>query len=328
MNFNGGNMSIKRIWITWENQRRNKGISSAAECELYEILYSNTGIIRYIKSLCKTACILTKNRPDVVVAQNPSIILAAYIVLLKYIFRYTSIIDAHNAGLFPYENKIRLLTIISKAIQKLSDLTIVTNKELAKVVSTNKGRAFVLPDRLPDPPEVISQYQLSGKHNLAFICSFSSDEPYNEVIAAARNIPNDIHIYITGKYPGKINVDELPSNVKMLGYIPDNDYWSLLSSVDGIIVLTTRENCLVCGAYEAVALKKPMILSNTMAIKNYFSLGTVYTNPGSKDIQSAILCFLDSKGRLAEEVEILEKKLRKTWDANLADFSKVVMAMQ
>lgn len=320
-------MSIKRIWITWENQRRNKGISSAAGCELFEINYSDTRIIRYIKSLYKTACIIIKNRPDIVVAQNPSIVLAAYIVLLKYIFRYKCIIDAHNAGLFPYDNKIILLTMVSKAIQKMADLTIVTNKVLADVVCINNGRAVVLPDKIPDPPDVVSQYHMSGRKNLAFICSFSSDEPYNEVIEAANDIPNDIHIHITGKYAGKIDADKVPSNIRLLGYIPDNDYWNLLSSADGIIVLTIRENCLVCGAYEAITLKKPMILSNTQAIKSYFSSGSIYTEPTSKDIKDAILCFIDNKDKLTKEVEILEEKLKDAWDDCFADFSKVVTTL-
>lgn len=317
-------MSDKGIWITWENQRRNKGISSALEWKLYEIILNDTRIIRYIKSLYETSCILIRERPDFVVAQNPSILLASYAVLVKYILRYKCIIDAHNSGLFPYDNKKSLFNLISKNIQKLSDLTIVTNGELAKVVQNNKGRAVILPDKIPDPPGNITRAELKGRINFAFICSFNPDEPYKEVIEAARLIPEDIYIYVTGKYIGKVDANNVPLNVKLLGYIPDDEYWSLISSVDGIVILTTRENCLVCGAYEAVSLKKPMILSNTNAIKTYFSLGSVYTEPNSRDIQDAMLSLIDNKDKLSNEVAILERKLRSDWKDSLADLSKTI----
>lgn len=317
-------MPTNRIWITWEKQRRNKGISSAFACELYEITYSNTRIIRYVKSLCMTAYIITKRRPEVVVAQNPSILLAAYVVMLKYIFRYKCIIDAHNAGIFPYDNKIKLFNMISKTIQKYADLTIVTNIELSKVVCSNNGRAVVLPDKLPDPPDVISKYHLCGKNNFAFICSFSSDEPYNEVIEAARCLPDNVHIYVTGKYDGKVDANKVPSNVSLLGFITDEEYWNLISSVDGIIVLTIRENCLVCGAYEAISLKKPMILSNTHAIRKYFTLGSIYSEPNSREIKDAILSFIENKDKLSTDVEILENKLKRDWENNFTDLLEAI----
>ena len=47
--------------------------------------------------------------------------------------------------------------------------------------------------------------QLSNKFNIAYICSFSYDEPYLELINAAVKL-KDVQIYITGNYPvAKIN---------------------------------------------------------------------------------------------------------------------------
>ena len=55
-----------------------------------------------------------------------------------------------------------------------------------------------------------------------------------------------------------------------------DEYVSMLYSVDATIDLTNRENCLVCGAYESVAAGKPMILSKTQALMEYFNKGAVY----------------------------------------------------
>lgn len=317
-------MSVKCIWVTWERQRRNIGISSALGWKLYEIICNKQKIVRYTYSLYKTVTILIHEKPDYVAAQNPSIVLALTVVLLKYLFGYKSIIDAHNAGLFPCENKNIILNTLSKIIQSLSDWTIVTNDALAGVVDKNNGKAIVLPDKLPDPPDCSSIIELQGAKNIAFICTFSSDEPYNEVIEAAKLIPDDICIYITGKYTGKANPDDMPSNVKLLGFIPDDTYWNLISAVDGIIVLTTREDCLVCGGYEAVSLGKPMILSGTYAIMKYFHSGCVYTKPHAEDIRGAILLLIEKQVELSAEVICLEAQLRCEWEDSFTTLLKEI----
>lgn len=316
-------MSVKGVWITWEKQRRNQGISSALGWELYDIVYNDCRVIRYLKSFVKTLSILKAEKPAFVAAQNPSIVLALMVVLLKFVFGYTCIIDAHNAGLFPFEGRSKVLNFAARLIQRLSDWTIVTNSVLAEIVNKN-GKAIVLPDKIPYPPSVTRAANLKGMVNLAFICSFSLDEPYHEVIEAARSIPDDIFIYITGKFKDKLSEEEMPPNVKLLGFIPDNQYWDLISTVDGIMVLTTRDDCLVCGAYEAVALKKPMILSSTQAIKSYFHSGCIYTRPDSDEIQKAILQFIEAKARLSEEVVALEKKLRTEWEDSFSTLVKKI----
>jgi len=307
-------MSKKGIWVTWENQRRNKGISAALGFTLFEFVYNESRIIRYVKSIAKTINILIQEKPEIVVAQNPSILLATLVVLLKHVFHYKCVIDAHNAGLFPCDNKITILTLCSKMIQRLADITIVTNEQLASIVKNNGGTAIVLPDKIPDLPINIEIINLRGATNIVFICSFSSDEPFNEVIEAAKHLPEDITIYITGKYTGKVDPDTVPSNVVLAGFIPESEYWSLISSADAIMVLTTRENCLVCGAYEAVSIRKPMILSKTSAIMDYFSLGCMYTSPDSINIQKAILGLTKNKDNLILDVELLHQKLNNNWN--------------
>lgn len=306
----------KGIWVTWEKQRRNQGISSALGWKLCEVVYKNKRVIRYVRSLYKTLQIIIREKPNFVAAQNPSILLALTVVIMKKIFRYKSIVDAHNAGIFPLENNSLILNYVARYIQSKADLTIVTNKALATTVIYNKGRAVILPDKVPTPPSNLHKLKLSGQINLAYICSFSSDEPYLEVIEAARVIPSHIYIYVTGNHNGKIDQSDLPNNLKLLGFIPEKEYWDLISSVDGIIVLTKREDCLTCGAYEGVALGKPMILSKTKAIMGYFSSGCVYTEPKASDIKAAILQLADKAIEMKFDVSALKSHLLLGWTDN------------
>jgi hypothetical protein len=51
----------------------------------------------------------------------------------------------------------------------------------------------------------------------------------------------------------------------LTGFLDEQDYWELLASSDAVMDLTTLADCLVCGAYEAIAVNRPMILSNNAA---------------------------------------------------------------
>jgi len=313
-------MNKKGIWITWEIQRRNQGLSSSLQWPLYEIVYKDSRFLRYIKSLFKTTEIILKEKPEIVVAQNPSIVLSLFVLLLKPFSRYQCVIDAHNAGLLPCEGKSRMLGFLARLIQKYSDATIVTNQELANTVSKNKGTPFVLPDRLPAVPEIKPQRMPTAEFNFAYICTYSEDEPYEELIEAARRLEHDFCLYFTGNFKGKVDREKVPPNVKLTGFLSDEDYWRLISSVDVIIVLTRRDNCLVCGAYEGVSVTKPMILSRTQAIMRYFDKGCVYATPDADNLQKAMCQAFERSESLKRDVVELKTGLEKDWVLQLEKF--------
>jgi len=313
----------KGIWITWEKQRRNKGISHALNWRLYEIAYDNKSkAYRYFISIIKTVSIILKENAQIVVAQNPSKILTFVVILLKKIFSYKAVIDAHNKGIFPLEGKSKLLMYFSNYFQRNADLTIVTNNTLKSIVESHNGKAYILPDKIPSIPE-IAPIPLHGRVNIVFICTFAEDEPYLEVIEAANKLPEDIFIYVTGNFSGKIDDESVPNNVMMLGFVPDFEYWSILYSADIIMDLTTREGCLVCGAYEGVALIKPLILSDTKTIKSYFNKGCIYVEPTVISIVQGIKKAIKMRDKLSSEIEILKWSLNNDWEKRLNQLQKI-----
>lgn len=304
------------IWITWEKQIRNRGLSEALNFKLYEMVCDKTCLKRYITLIVKTIQVIIKEKPPIVVAQNPSIVLAILVVGLKKIFDYIVIIDAHNGGLKPKDGKIKILNLAARLLQKKADITLVTNEALKKDVERNGGFAHILHDKIP----VVTSnehYKFDGHVNIVYICTFADDEPYEEVITSASRIPNNYYLYITGnnkKMKGDIEVSE---NVKLVGYVPEKEYWSLLHGADIIMDLTTRDNCLVCGAYEGVAFGKPLILSNTFATKEYFSAGCIYVDPTVDSIVDGIIECVNKKNILLGEQIDLKSKLENEWLAEI-----------
>jgi glycosyltransferase involved in cell wall biosynthesis len=274
------------VWITWESQRRNREICKSFGIPLYELAEIDeieNRFSKYIQGIGKTIKILLDSRPGIVFCQNPSIVLAFLLVILKRIFGMTVFVDSHNAGIFPKEGNSPLLNRLARFIQRNADTTIVTNNALRLHVEGNGGRSFVLPDKVPCFP-IPKIRSLKGKYNFLFICTFASDEPYVEVFEAARDIDPGIFIYVSGNYSKKgVKQASLPGNVILLGFIPEEEYIEMLNSVDATIVLSERENCLLCGAYETVAVEKPMILSNKKALTEYFNKGAYIRKTTGKD---------------------------------------------
>ncbi|MEZ4600294.1 MAG: hypothetical protein R2940_10960 [Syntrophotaleaceae bacterium] len=308
---------MKKIWITWERQRRNRELSKALNVELFE-LYEIDNIknyfLKYYTGIYKTIKILLKEKPQIVFCQNPSLVLAFFMTMTKKIFKTRVCVDAHNAGLFPAEGKSRFLLLLARIVQKCADITIVTNKNLQVFVEKNGGRGVVLPDRIPTFFNTRT-LQLKGRLNLLFICTFSSDEPYQAVFDAAAELPEDFIIYVTGNYRKKhIEPKNLPPNVILTGFVPEKEFLDLLNSVDATIDLTTRENCLVCGAYETVAVEKILIISDTAALREYFQRGAVYVDNTASGIRRGIEIVNSKRKILQKEVVELKSFLNADWD--------------
>jgi Glycosyl transferase 4-like len=314
----------KGIWITWEMQRRNRGISKALKWPLFEIdIDGAPRLSRYVRSLVKTADIIRREKPDVVVAQNPSIVLALWTAILSRLLGFVFIMDAHNSGIQPFEGKSKIALSLARWLQRRAALTIVTNLSLKSIVDSNGGRGICLPDALPEIPSIISK-PLNSKFAIAFICTFGKDEPFAEVFSAARGIHPETVIYTTGRFQGKVDPADLPANVRLAGFIPDQDFWELLASADAIMDLTVRDDCLVCGAYEGVALGKPLILSNTPCLRSYFNKGTVYVDPTAESIAKGISLVAESKLELQREIVELKENIEAEWQKYFLKFQKAV----
>jgi hypothetical protein len=298
----------KCIWITWEFHRRNRGISEALGCSLYEIINENNMIFRYLYSFVKTVVIIQKEKPKILIVQNPSIFLSLLAVLIKPIYSYQLIVDAHNSGIYPCEGKYKILSYISVYIQKKSNIVLVTNENLAHNVRKNKGNPVVMPDCIPKIQN-ISKTELDGKFCVVFITTYNVDEPYLEVINAAKMIDKKIVIYFTGNPKNKLDSIDIPYNVKICGFLREDNYWKLLRSCSIVMDLTTRKDCLVCGAYEALSLNKPLILSNTHAIKKYFNRGVLYVDPNDHSISNAVNKAFRNIEFLRSEIIELKKEL-------------------
>lgn len=301
----------KRIWLTWEVQRRNRSMSSSLNADLYEIMSPGPRWKRYPIQIFNTIKIVFKSNATLIFVQNPSLLLSAIVVLYGKISIKTVVIDAHNAGIFPLEGHSKLLNKIAKQINSLSSKVIVSNNALKPFIKKPHDDIFAIPDPVPVITRNANYPLCQDKTNLVFICSWAADEPFEEVFKIAENLSGIVQIYITGNSKGKEKkaCHNLPGNITLTGFLANEKYDDLIHACDAIMVLTKRDDCLVCGAYEGVAVEKPMILSKTDALVNHFNKGCIYTDNTSSDIETSIRNLIHNRKNLSREIAILKEEL-------------------
>jgi len=298
----------KQIWIAWEQHRRNKSICEILNVELFELTVDSNKLLKYFFLISKTLSIIYKKNPYIIFVMNPSIVLAMIVVLYGILFRKKIVVDAHNIGIY-FEHSNRMVKylgqFVNTLIMRLSDITIVTNNELAKYVSKKKGNPYIFPDPFPRFGN-FNKIKLQGNKNIFYICSYAEDEPYLNLIESAKFLNNDIYIYISGRIKKNTPIINLP-NIIMTGYLSEQDFVNFLFSVDVVVDLTLRDNCLLCGAYETIAAEKPLILSKTNALQIFFKNAAIYTDNSPNDIASKIKMALEQTPDLIKATQTFKK---------------------
>lgn len=321
-------MSRKICWITWEDHRRSIELAKELGADYYFVKSNETFIWRHILKALKTIKIIYNYRKDFVVVQNPSRILAALAALLKLIFRFPLVVDRHTN--FRLGKGISLnpatwfVIFCSEFSLRVADLTVVTNNFLKDLVERKGGRALVLHDKIPDMKPPQKMIDLPTGMNILFVCTYAPDEPYEEVISAAKHLPHDCHIHITGDYR-KVGLDpessDLPKNVHLLGFISSEDYDAYLFFCDVILVLTTSEWVILCGGYEAVAFRKPLITSNTKALQEFYKGYACHTAPTAQAICESIITVSEDLQVQSKKIQSFSQFEQKVWEKQWSQFT-------
>ena len=238
------------VWITWETQRRNAGIASALGVPLFVFDIKGSRLKRYVTALWRTMRVVIAWRPAFMFVQNPSVVLALAAVTAGPWLGVTVIVDAHNAALIPLQTASPWwMRRIAQYIVRRASLTLITNQGLSKVVTAAGGRAVILPDCIPELRRPAVAARRLPARTVLFICTFASDEPYMEVIEAARALDPSVQVYITGN--PRHRAAELkavaPANVVFTGFVPEDEYVAMLHGADGSLTGRHGKNAVSAG---------------------------------------------------------------------------------
>ncbi len=271
--------------------------------------------LAYPISAIRTATFIVRHRPRAVIVVTPPIVAALVVAPLALMLGAPFAIDVHTGAL--RDRRWRWSAGVLRLLGRLAAASVVTLSSLAPDLERPGARIIVAPDPLPDlrAGDRAPGGDGSGSPLVVAICGWGDDEPIDALVASAAGSP--WRLVLTGRPRRRI---ELPRNVSLSGFLSPSDYASLLSVADVVVVLTTREDTLLSGAWEALALGRPLIVSGTTALRETFGDEVAYTGPEPQAIAEATRTTL-ADPEAAARVHALADAFREANDRTLAELA-------
>jgi len=306
----------ERVWFTWETQRRNANLAKAFGCEYARFDHCHRhSLARYPLSVFQTIRELYRRDYGLVFAQCPSIVLCALLGLLRYVRRFDLILDVHNVILDQARDSSLLGSLIRFGFRR-ADHVIVSNANLVDEVRRIGGSPLVLPDPLPEIErrELPDRFAAAPRPIITFICTFAADEPIGLFLKAIQRVDRPHSLFITGRRSKAGDLLSYESSrIQFVDFLPEEEFEGLIQHSDLLVDLTTRDDCLVCGAYEAVGVGTPALLSDLDVNRSTFPRGCLYAKNELDDYVRQIEEFLDNRERYRSEMQEFRSDFEQSW---------------
>ncbi|MFN8545799.1 MAG: glycosyltransferase [Candidatus Binatia bacterium] len=321
---------MRTAFITWYPYcRRSDAIAAALGGVSHLIHYLDFkrplhAPIKYPLQTATTLRVLWSERPDLVLVAVPPVFAAIPALVWARRSGAICVVDAHT-GVFLHDRWSWLLPL-TRAVFRRADAVVVTNDHLAGYVRAWGGRAVVIGDVPVDMSPGCPPSPCNGPR-VVVVNSFSVDEPVGEVLAAARLLP-EASFFVTGdvRHAAREWLDGRPSNLTFTGFMPEDEYAGLLRAADVIVVLTRDDHTMQRGGYEAVAVGRPLVVSDWGLLRETFSRGTVHVHNNAEEIAAGIRSALAGRDRLVEEMGILRAERAALFRERLAALVELVDA--
>jgi hypothetical protein len=269
----------KSVWLAWHSHRRNQSLAALLGVQLRAVRLEWRGAIRHIGGTIWTAWTLARVRPHEVFVQNSFLLMLVCAGYKKVCWRRTLLVaDCHNKSLRRQLPGILgpLFAALKSWSFRHADLVVVSNARIAAEAACLNSDVLVLRDPLPEIRQVgwRSDAPSNSEGAIVFVCSFGDDEPQEFLLSAADKLAacESKRVVVTGNVPARLRVAaETPhGGAARPGFLPQADYDRLLRTASVIVVLTNDTESLVCGAYEALSVRRPLVLSDHELLRRYF----------------------------------------------------------
>jgi len=313
---------VKITFIAWERyERRSDLLAQHLGATMHHIYHGQRGEVlqaptRYLTQGLQTWAVLSQERPDVVFIQNPPIFCVLLVSLYACRYNVQYVIDSHTAAFS--SRKWRWSVGLHRLLSLRAAATIVHNKSQERIVK-RWGCRYCVIGFIPGEYPAGEHFPLGRQFNVAVISTFGEDEPLDVILEAAASLP-EVDFYITGdsRHAAPRLLAEKPDNCRFTGYLPYDQYVGLLRGVDFVMDLTTRDHTLLAGAFEAVCIGTPLIVSNWPILRGYFSPGTVHVSNTVQGICEGVQRARREQPTLRHDISQLREKLQAEWEQEFA----------
>ena len=261
----------RRMFIAWARVGR-RTIELASEVGARLVLIKDRP--PYLKAWLMTPNVLYKEKPLTVIAQLPQGPLLARLSGLKGKLSFNLVADVHSGFL--------VYTSIKTGL--------------------DPSRIITVYDPFPRLPPSLKKPRLeleTGEY-LVFPSSWHPDEPLEYIVREflSSKAASRYKLVLTGRphLRGSLRklISKADGKVILTGYLPWEEYYWLLSNAKAVIAATTKEYTMLSAAWEAAAVRKPLILGRTETLKSIIGDYAVYFEVDVRGSLSSILNNIDS----------------------------------
>jgi glycosyltransferase involved in cell wall biosynthesis len=302
------------IVVAWMPYSRRSG-TLAARLDFDLVLLRRAGFRRpwaapftYPALVARSVWTILRRRPGAIVVIAPPFVAPLVVLPVARLVGARVAIDIHSGAFLDrrWSWSAPLLRLLAAGC----DASVVTLESLVARMGRAAGRTIVLPDPLPSfempsdssrtepgPPGAAGSAPSPGSTTpetptVVAIAGWGSDEPLAALMAAAAG--QTWNLRVTGRPRWKLDV---PPNASLTGFLSSAEYLDALRNSDAVVVLTTRPETLLSGAWEAIALHKALVVSDTAALRDTFGDAVIYARSTSESIRACVAEALSDRGR-------------------------------
>ncbi len=268
-----------------------------------------TAPFAYPAMAVRTVAALVRRRPRAAVVVAPPFVAPLVAVPIMVVLRGRLAVDIHSGALL--DRRWRWAVPILAWLCRRSELALVTLDDLGSRLRRMGVETATVPDPLPRFDTMLPPRQPGNR--VVAICGWGDDEPIESLVDAARGKPWQLRI--TGRPRRAL---DLPPNVELTGFLADDAFVRAVADADVVVVLTTRDATLLSGAWEALALGRPLVLSATKALRATFGPGPTYVESTPAGIAEGIQRVLAEPSAATAATVELRDRFQRDNDAALA----------
>ena len=274
--------------------------------------------LKYGPQFIETLRRLHQHRPEVIFVMNPPVFAVAAVAIYAAQAGAKYVMDCHS-GAFE-GRKWRWSLPLQRAFGRRAAAVIVTNPVHENLVKAWPARAMIIAD---PPPKLATSFpdapaqggrEIDDQGFVFVIATYGPDEAIPEVIEAARALPQ-VRFRVSGdtaRAPRAV-LERCPPNVQLTGFVPLETFWQHVRPASAVLTLTQRENTILRGGWEAMFTGRPLITSDTAALRGYFVRGTRFVDNTFAGIKAGIEDVLANQATYQADMKRLDAEKRLLW---------------
>lgn len=344
MNEKGNKISgeAKKVFIVWGQEAElSRYLAKGFGADFKQVYIKRWGkiklpvLIRYVVQSLKTLSILVRERPWVVIVQNPPIFATLVSCFYCTIAGAKLAIDSHTAAFL--DRKWVFFHWLFKFIAKKADLNTCHNfKNLEVLKEWGISPAMVIQFYNPIYEEENLKQEMEDKNlssllknsklPIMMVNRFANDDDWSTVLATATLLP-EATFFITGNPPAsleKIIKKNLPANVCLAGYLPHKEFMKLMWGCRVILAFTLRKDTVLWSIREIMAIGKPFVTTDSEVLRHYFGEVALFTKSDPEQLKEKISMALENENKIKDKIKIFLEKDKRRWEEEIFTANKIL----